>query len=107
MTKEPKRVDKWGQIVKATKERESTYGDAKELEILNTIKVFHILVDDQNTTLYVRETKQCLSCYCARNLAPRAIEIKKVLYTYLQELLTIKLKPIFFDKFGTLYKAME
>ena len=107
VTKQPKNVDRWGQLVKVAKVEEPLYGDLEELKLLNSIKVCHMKVDDPNMVLCVRESGERLSCYCTRNLAPYTIEKEKVLYIYLEGLLTMKLTPIFLDKFGITYKPME
>ena len=107
MTKDPKGMDRWGQLVRVAKAQEPPYGDSKELKLLNSIKVHHMKVDNQNVALYVRESGKRPSCYHARNPTPNTIEKEKVLYVYLEGLLMMKITPIFLDKFGITYKPME
>ena len=95
------------QPIKVAKEEEPPYGGSKELKLLNAIKVCHILVDDPNIALYVQEIEELLNCYCDKNLAPSTIKMEKVLYVYLKGLSSMKLTPIFIDKFGITYEPME
>ena len=83
VTKDPKDVDRWEQLVRVAKAKEPLYRDSEELKLLNSIKVCHMKVDDPNVDLYVRESGESPSCYYARNLAPNTIEKEKVLYVYL------------------------
>ena len=66
-----------------------------------------MMVDDPNIALYAKAVKESLSCYNAWSLTPKTIEIEKVFYVYLEGLLTMKMKPIFLDKFGITYDPME
>ena len=97
VTKDPKDVDGWGKLVKVAKVDEPPYGDSEELTLLNSIN--HIKVDDPNIALYMKESEE--------NSTPNTIETKKVLYVYLEGLLTMKLTPIFLDKFGITYEPIE
>ena len=83
MNKEPKSVNKWGKLVKVDMVEEPPYGDGEELKLLNSIKVHHIMIDDANIVLYVKETKESLNCYYAKNPTPNTMESEKVLYVYL------------------------
>ena len=107
VTKDPKYVDKWGQLAKTTKIEEALYGDLQELKLINSIKVHHMKVDDPNIALYVKESEEILSCYYTSNPIPNTIENEKVLYVYLEGMLTMKLTPIFLDKFCIIYEPME
>ena len=94
-------------MVKVTKAKDPLYGDSKELKLLNSVKVCHMKVDDPNMIFYMRESGESLSCYYARNPTLHTIEKEKVLYVYLEVLLTMKWTQIFLDKFGITYKPME
>ena len=107
VTKGPKDLYRWGQLIKIAKKKELAYGDLEELKLLNLIKVYHMKVGDPNIALYVKESEESLSCSYARNLAPNTINAKKVLYVYLEEMLTMKLTPIFLENFGITYEPME
>ena len=81
-------------------------GTWEELKVLNSIKVGHLKVDDPNVDLYVKESERSSSCYYARNSTSNTIETEKVLYVYLEGLLTMKFTLIFLDKFGITYEPM-
>ena len=101
MTKEPRNVDKWGQLVKVTQAQEPPYGDLEELKLLKSLKVCHMMIYDPNIDLYVKEIEESLSCFYETNPAPNTIEIEKVLYVYLKGLLTMILTPIFLDNLAS------
>ena len=107
VTKDPKDVDRWRQLVRVAKVEEPSYGGSKELKLLNSIKVCHMKVDDPNMDFNVKESEESLSFYYARNISLNTIETEKVLYVYLKGLQTMKLTPIFLDKFGIAYEPME
>ena len=47
------------------------------------------------------------SCYFTKKIEPSTIEVKKVLYMYLQGMNIMKITPSIVDKFGIIYEPME
>ena len=107
VTNDPKDMDRWEQLVKATKVEDPPYGDLKELKLCNSIKVCHMKVGDPNIALYVKESGESLSFYYARKPTPNTIEIEKVLYAYLEGMFKMKLKFVFLDNLQITYEPME
>ena len=106
VTKDPKNVDKWGQIVKETEAEEPPYGDSDDPKLINVLKVRHIPVDDPNIVLYMRDLEESRGCYFAKNPNRSTIQTDKTLYVYLEGMLTMCPQAIFVDKFGVKYEIM-
>ena len=104
---EPKNIDKWGAIVKADKVKEPSFVDSDDMKMLNTIKVQLIKINDPSIAVYVQESDEVKTCYFTKTLDLGTIHEEKVLYIYLKGTNTLKLNPVFFDKYGVLYKPME
>ena len=94
MVLNPKNVDKW-----THKNKKPPYEESPKLNVLNVLKVTHILVDDPNVALFKRETDETKQFYFARNPLPHLIIKDNVLYVYLRATHAIILTPKFFDKF--------
>ena len=107
MTMELENIDKWGMIVKIDKVKEPSFGDFEAMKLLNTIKVQLIKMDDPNIAVYVREFDEVKTCYFTKTPDLGTIHEEKLLYIYLEGTNTLKLNPVFLDKYGVLYEPME
>ena len=107
MVTELENVDKWGVMVKADKVKEPPFGDSTDMKLLNTIKVQLIKTDDPNIAVYVREFDKVKTCYFTKTPNLGTIHEEKLLYIYLEGTNTLKLNPIFLDKYKVLYRPME
>ena len=77
----------------------------KENTKLNLLNA-HILVDDSNLALYMREIEETKQFYFAKNPPLHTLFKDKMLYVYLRITQTNALTPMFFDKFALLYEPM-
>ena len=100
-------VDKWGVMVKVDKVEEPSFVDSADMKLLNPIKVQLIKTDDPNIAVYVRESDEVKTCYFTKTLDLGIIHEEKLLYIYLEGTNTLKINPVFLDKFGVLYEPME
>ena len=104
---EPENVDKWGVMVKADKVKEPPFMDSANMKLLNTIKVQLIKMDDPNIAVYVQESDEVKTCYFTKTLDLGTIHEEKLVYIYLEGTNTLKINPVFLDKFGVLYEQIE
>ena len=100
-------VDKWGVMVKVDKVEEPPFGDSTDMNLLNTIKVQLIKMDDPNIAVHVREFDKVKTCYFTKTPDIGTIHEEKLLYIYLEGTNTLKLNLVFLDKYGVLYKPMK
>ena len=107
MVNEPENVDKWGVMVKVDKVEEPPFGDFVDMKSLNTIKVQLIKMDDPTIAVYVRESDEVKTCYFTKTPNLGTVHEEKLLYIYLEVTNTLKLNPVFLDKYGVLYEPME
>ena len=107
MITELENVDKWSVVVKANKVKEPPFVDSADMKLLNTIKVQLIKTDDPNIAVYVRESDKVKTCYFTKTPDLGTIHKEKLLYIYLEGTNTLKLNPIFLDKYEVAYKLME
>ena len=78
---EPKNVNKWGEVVKVSREEEPPYEDLEGLKLLNVMKVHYNLIDDPKIiVLYVQEIDNYQSCYFTKTIEPSRTPMGKVLY---------------------------
>ena len=89
------------------KVEESPFVDSKAMKLLNAIKLQLIKMDDPTLVVYVQEFDEVKTCYFTKILDLSTIQEEKTLYIYLEGTNTLKLGPIFSDKYGVLYKPME
>ena len=104
---EPKNVDKWGMILKIDKVEEPPFGNSDAIKFLNIIKVQLIGIDDPNIAVYVWESNNVKTCYFTKLPNLSTIQEEKTLYIYLEGTNTMKLNPVFLDKYGVFYEPME
>ena len=94
-------------MVKADKIKEPPFVDSTNMKLLNTIKVQLIKMDDPDIVVYVQESGEVKTCYFTKTLDLGTIQDEKLLYIYLEGTNTLKLNPIFLDKYKVLYEPME
>ena len=93
--------------MKVDKLKEPLFVDSADMILLNTIKVQLIKLDDSTIDVYMQESDELKTYYFIKMPYLSTIHEKKVLYIYLEGTNTLKLNPIFLDKYGILYKPME
>ena len=104
---DPENIDKWRVIMKANKVKEPPFVDSADMKLLNTIKVQLIKMDDPNIDVYMRESDEVKTCYFTKTLDFITIHEEKLLHIYMEGTNTLKLNPVFLDKYKVLYKLME
>ena len=77
------------------------------MKLLNSIKVQLIKTNDPTIVVYVQESNEVKTCYFIKMPNLSTIHEEKVLYIYLEGTNTLKLNPIFLDKYKVLYRPME
>ena len=100
-------IDKWGVIVKVDKVKESPFVNSVDMKLLNTIKDQLIRTDDPTIVVYVWESDEVKTYYFTNSLDLGTIHEEKMLYIYLEGTNTLKLNPVFLDKYVVLYELME
>ncbi|MCO5553329.1 hypothetical protein L7F22_006850 [Adiantum nelumboides] len=104
---EPDLVDKWGQLIKVNKPKIPPFEDTKMQKLLNTLKVHIIHSDNPSITLYVYKTAKTQNCYFTKNYDPSTIHNEKMMYVFLEGLLSMTTAPLYVDKYGIKYELME
>ena len=89
------------------KVEEPLFGDSEAMNLLNTIKVHITKIDDPTIAVYVWEFDEVKTCNFTKMPDLSTIHKEKTLYIYLEGTNTLKLNPVFLDKYGVLYKPME
>ena len=85
----PENVHKWGVIVKADEVKEPPFVDSLNMNLLNTIKVQLIKMDDPTIAVYVQESDEVKTCYFTKTLDLSTIHEEKILYIYLGRMKTL------------------
>ena len=64
-------------------------------------------MDDPTIAVYVQESDELKTCYFTKMPDLSTIQEEKTLHIYLEGTNTLKLSPIFLDKYGVLYEPMR
>ena len=76
--------------------------------MFTSVKVTHILVDDQDIALYMRKPIESKQFFNAKTPSPHSLVKKKVLYSYMRVTQTMDSMPMFIHMFVVvIYEPMD